>query len=135
MKTVEYTTKRIQATTPEEKSIVKSWGSVWQRFGQLERSGKPIYLICGDWSGYRSSQYRITHVDFAGYYGEPGHILTSDFRLTVQFTDNTTMNVWVVKVTREAILEGNYRRRESYNKLINDAIKSGKSYYKVGENN
>jgi hypothetical protein len=133
MLTREYTTKRLIAQGPEEKAIVKSWGSLWQRFGSLERSGKPIYLIFGDWSGYRSSQYRITHVDFAGYYETVSQKLDDKYRGTVQFTDNTTMTVWVQCVTREQILERKLSKRESYNRLINDSVKSGKSYYKVGE--
>jgi hypothetical protein len=131
MKTVEYTTKRIIATTPEEKAVAKSWGSLWSRFGQLERSGKPIYLIFGDWSGYKSSQYRITHIDFAAYYGAVKQHLNDDFRGTVQFTDNTTMSVWVKVVSRADILQAKYYKKENYRTLINDLIKSGESYYKV----
>jgi len=113
----------------------KSWGTWWARFGTLERSGKPIYLLFGDWSGYTSSQHRITHVDYAGYYGAVGQKLDDKFRGTVQFTDGTTMQVWVRSVSRAEILERGYHKKESYNSLINKMIKSGKTYYKVGEEN
>jgi len=133
MKTVEINSTRLIAQGPEEKAVVKSWGSWWSRFGTLERKGKPIYLLFGDWSGYTSSQYRVTHVDYAGYYGVVGQKLGDDYRGTVQFSDGTTMQVWVRAVSRAEILERKYSKREGYNSLINKLIKSGKTYYKVGD--
>lgn len=127
MKETEFKTKRLTATTPEEKAIIKSWGSLWQRFGQLERSGRKIVLVFGDWSGYRSSQYRITHVDYFGYY----HKVDSFTGGIVMFTDNTTMSVWIKEVTRRDILSSKYRRATGYTSLINDMLKSGQTYYKV----
>lgn len=131
MKETEFKTRRLTATSPEEKAVVKSWGALWSRFGVLERSGKPILLIMGDWSGYRSSQYQITHVDYAGYYGAPGQKVDAEFSGTVKFTDGTTMSVWVKVVTRAEILQRNLRRKQGYRELISDLVKSGKTYYEV----
>jgi len=125
MESVEYKSKRL-ILTKDEKIIAKSWGALWSRFGTLERSGRPILLIFGDWSGYRSSQYRITHID-QSYKAKEG------FSGTVQFTDNTTMSVWVKAVTREQIIKNKWSRRPSYTSLINDLIYSGEGYYKVGD--
>lgn len=133
MKTTTFKTTRIQATTPEEKAIVKSWGSLWQRFGQLERTGRPILLIFGDWSGYRSSQYQITHIDVADHYGSPKQKIAEDFSGTVRFTDNTTMQVWVKKITRAEILQRGFKKRQCYYELINRLVKSGKTYYSVAD--
>lgn len=129
MRTAEFTSKRL-VLSKEEKHIAKSWGALWSRFGQLERSGRPIRLIFGDWSGYRSSQYRITHVAFLH-----DKSVESTFSGTVQFTDNTTMNVWVKEVTREEIINNKWEQRTGYTKLIGDLIRSGKTYYKVGDQN
>lgn len=129
MRTAEFTSKRL-VLSKEEKSIAKSWGVLWSRFGQLERSARPIRLIFGDWSGYRSSQYRITHVAFL-----TNKSVESTFSGTVQFTDNTTMNVWVKEVTREEIINNKWEQRAGYTKLIGDLIRSGKTYYKVGDQN
>lgn len=123
METVEYKSKRL-ILSKDEKEIAKSWGSLWSRFGVLERSKRPIILIFGDWSGYTSSQYRITHIGYS-YSAKDG------FSGTVQFTDNTTMSVWVKAVSREQIIKNKWRRRPSYTGLIGDLIKSGQSYYKV----
>lgn len=110
--------------TKEEREISKSWGPLWARFGALERRGRPILLIFGDWSGYRSSQYRITHIDQSS---------TADvnFHGTVQFTDNTTMTVWVKAVTRQQIIRNQWRRSQSYSELIRKLITSGQTFYKV----
>jgi len=132
MRETEYKVKRM-TLTKEEQIISKSWGSLWTRFGVLERSGRPIVLIFGDWSGYRSSQYQITHVDYAGYYGNPGQSSTDDFSGTIKFTDNTTMSVWCRVVTRAEIIEKQFKRRQNYNKLINDMIKSGKTFYDLND--
>lgn len=132
MKVTTYKTTRLTASTPNEKDTVRSWGSSWQYFGRLERAGKPILLIFGDWSGYRSSQYQITHVDVAGYYGNYKEKISPTFRGTVRFTDGTTMTVWVKAVTRAEILEQGLKRRENYRELINKLVKSGKTFYDVG---
>lgn len=123
METVEYKSKRL-VLSKDEKEIAKSWGSLWSRFGVLERNNRPILLIFGNWSGYSSSQYRITHID-------QSHNAKEGFSGTVQFTDNTTMSVWVKAVTREQIIKNKWYRRASYTGLIGDLIKSGQSYYKV----
>lgn len=127
MNITEHKVRRL-TLTKEEKEISKSWGPLWARFGALERKGKPIYLIFGDWSGYRSSQYRITHIDAAlSHYRK-----VEDFRLgTVQFTDGTSMAVWVKSVTREQIINHKWRRSPSYTQLINKLIDSGKTFYQV----
>lgn len=126
MREIEYVTKKLIPITREEKDTAKSWGPLWSRFGVLERTGRPILLIFGDWSGYTSRQYRITHVDFATNYG-----VQESYRATVQFTDNTTMSVWVQRVTRREILEKGFSRKQNYNDLIRKAARSGESFYKV----
>lgn len=127
MRTVTTTSKRL-VLTKEEKLIAKSWGSLWNTFGQRDRTGKGIVLLFGDWSGYSSSQYRITHVDWS-YYNEVG----DNYSGTVEFTDNTTMSVWTERVTREDIIRRKLYRKTSYTSLISKLIKSGKSHYKVAE--
>lgn len=123
METKEYKTKRL-ILSKDEKEIAKSWGSLWSRFGVLERSGRPIILIFGDWSGYRSSQYRITHID-------QSHTKLDNFHGTVQFTDNTTMSVWTKSVTREDIIRNKWYCKRSYTDLIGKLVNSGQSFYRV----
>ena len=130
MKEVRVTSSRLSATTAEEKRIVESWGKLWSTFSQRDRSGKGIVLIFGDWSGYRSSQYRITHIDWC-YHKE----LPDNFHGTVQFTDGTTMQVWTRRVSRRDILQYKYERKCSYTELISKLIKSGKSFYSVADEN
>lgn len=124
-RTIEYTSKRL-VLSKEERHIAKSWGSLWQLFGQRERAGKGIVLLFGDWSGYRSSQYRITHIDWC-YFKEIG----SDYRGTVRFTDGTTMTVWTQAITREEIIRRKLVKNPTYKDLISKLIISGKSYYDV----
>lgn len=123
MITKEFKTTRL-VLTKEEKIIAKSWGLLWARFGSMERRGKSIYILFGDWSGYRSSQYRITHIDHTTKVNE-------SYRGTVLFSDNTTMSVWVVAVTRADIIRNKWNRRQSYNTLISKLLDSDSNYYKV----
>lgn len=129
MQTIEYKSKRL-VLSKQEKEIAKSWGRLWNLFGQRDRSGKGIVLIFGDWSGYRSAQYRITHVDWC-YHKEIG----DNYRGTVRFTDGTTMAVWTQKVTREEIIRRELYKKTSYTELINNLIKSGDNYYDVSKEN
>jgi hypothetical protein len=110
----------------EEREIAKSWGSLWSRFGALERRGKPILLVFGDWSGYRSSQWRITHLDHCYFKG-----INENYHGTVAFTDNTTMSVWVKAVSRQAIINNQWYRKQGYSELIGKLLRSGETYYKV----
>lgn len=114
--------------TKEERRISKSWGRLWNLFGQRERSGKGIYLLLGDWSGYKPSQHRITHVGWNIYKD-----LDENYHGTVKFTDNTTMSVWIEKVTRKDIVSRKMYKNETYSELINDLIKSGSGYYDLNK--
>ncbi len=128
MKETTVTSTRL-SLTKEERPIAKSWGSWWAYFGRMERTHGGCKVLFGDWSGYRSSQYRITHVDWC-----PKELVES-YHGTVQFTDGTTMSVWVKKVSRKDIIHNKWKRNPSYESLIRKLIASGKSYYKVGEEN
>jgi hypothetical protein len=113
--------------TKEERPIAKSWGSWWSYFGRMERTHGGFLILFGDWSGYRSSQSRITHIDWCS------KNMSDNYRGTVQFTDGTTMSVWVRRVTRKQIIENKWRRNPTYESLIRKLISSGKDFYRVGE--
>lgn len=125
MKETTFISKRL-TLTKEERPIAKSWAHWWSRMGSLERRDKPVRLLFGNWSGYSSSQSRITHVDYC-FYKE----LPSDFHGTVRFTDGTTMSVWIENVTRAEIIRRKLRKNPSYSSLISKLIKSGNGYYDV----
>jgi hypothetical protein len=127
MKETTFISKRL-TLTKEERPIAKSWANWWTRMGSLERRGEKARLLFGNWSGYSSSQSRITHVDYC-YYKD----LPDDFHGTVRFTDGTTMAVWVEKVTRAEVIRRKLRKNASYSELISKLIKSGKSYYNVAD--
>ncbi len=129
MKETTFISKRL-TLTKEERPIAKSWGRWWAYLGQLERSGKMGRLLFGDWSGYRSSQYRVTHVDYCFYKDLP-----DNFHGTVRFTDGTTMSVWVEKITRADIIRRKLRNNPTYSDLIRKLIKSGNSYFNVADDN
>lgn len=124
MKKITYTTSRMVLETPTEKEVARSWGNDWKRMGSLESREGSFLVIFGDWSGYKSSQYRITHTMLSP-------IQEEGFLGTVEFSDNTKMDVWTKRMTREELLEGNFRKIEGYESLIRDFIKSGKKYYKL----
>jgi len=113
--------------TPEEREIRSSWGNVWVRMQRECRKNGFVTLLFGDWSGYRSSQYRITHIDYIF----PNEAKNLKLR-TVQFTDCTVMNVWTEKVTIESILARGLKRRQGYTSLISEAMASGEGFYSVG---
>jgi hypothetical protein len=70
---------------------------------------------------------RITHIDWCS------KNMSDNYRGTVQFTDGTTMSVWVRRVTRKQIIENKWRRNPTYESLIRKLISSGKDFYRVGE--
>jgi hypothetical protein len=124
MKRITYTTTRMVLETPQEKALAKSWGSDWKRMSVSEDKQGSFLVIFGDWSGYKSSQYRITHTMLSP-------IQEEGFLGTVKFSDNTKMDVWTKRMTREELLEGDFRKMEGYESLIREFLKSGKKYYKV----
>lgn len=128
MKEITYTVDRLIPTTPEEKEVIKSWGPLWSQFTQDEKKEFGVLIIFGDWSGYKSAQYRVTHIDVA-----PSSIKSSGDIGTVEFTDGTTMKVWVERLTRKTILARGLHRKLGYTTLVDQFIRSGKSYYRVGE--
>lgn len=128
MNTTTFTSTRL-SLTKEEREISKSWGRWWEYFGRLERTQGSFKVLFGNWSGYTSSQRRITHVDYC-----PKDLIET-YHGTVEFTDNTTMSVWVEKLTRKDIISRELRRNPSYEQLIGKLLKSGSNYYSVALNN
>jgi len=127
MKETTIVSKRL-TLTKEERPIAKSWGRWWNYMGGLERKEKRGRLLFGDWSGYKSSQYQITHVDYCP------KDLPDDYRGIVDFTDGTSMSVWVESVTRAEIIRRRLRCRPNYNELIGKLIKGGTGYWSVKYN-
>ena len=129
MKTIIYTSKRIIPTTDREKSVIKSWKSYWGDFGRFEKDGQSIYLIQGIWSGYKSSQRQIVHLDHVSKYSfskaDPYYLST------VEFSDQTTMELTILKVSREEILEQNLSRKLGCTELIQKVIKSNLTTYRI----
>ncbi len=118
--------KTIQTTrvilNPEEKLVRKSWDTDWPKM----RKADSFLLMFADWSGYNSSQYRITHCSLA-----PKTVDKSNFPVTVQFTDNTTMTIFLEEYSLEKLLEKNVMKKLAYESLICEALASGQSFYKV----
>ncbi len=111
----------------EEQRVRASWGKLWDRMRNEERKHGHVTLLFGDWSGYRPSQYRITHIDWL-----PAKVEAVKLK-TVLFTDNTTMRVWTEPMTLASLLERGFARRLGYTNLLNEAILTGKDIYVVGE--
>jgi hypothetical protein len=128
MQTTTFTSTRL-TLTKQERLISKSWGSWWNYFGRMERTHGCFNVLFGDWSGYTSSQSRITHVDWCP------KSLDERYHGTVRFTDNTTMKVWVEKLTRKDIIRRGLRRNPSYESLIHKLLSSGSNYYDVAKQN
>jgi hypothetical protein len=116
--------------TAEDRAIRKTWADhfgPWDRMrAEAKRNGGKVLILFGDWSGYRSSQQRITHVDWISRKRAEGMKLR-----TVQFSDNTTMRVWTEELTLAEVLTRKLARRPSYDKLIYDAMASGEERYAV----
>jgi len=117
-------TPRLNLAKEVEREIHKSWGQLWPRMLAEARKHGTIRILFGRWSGYHSSQQRLVHVDW----------LPTKESLTligVQFTDNTTMNIWTERLTIPQLLEQKLARKPSYEKLIGEARVSGESWYVV----
>ena len=110
----------------EEREIRHTWGRWWPRMRKEQERKGGFYLLFGDWSGYQSSQYRITTIQ---YIKEED---VKNLKLhTVYFSDNTTMSVWVKKVTIETLLASKWKQRLTYTDLIRKAMATGKETYSV----
>jgi len=127
MKKVTYTANKIILTTAEEKGIKTSWGGDWKKIIKAEHHGNYFYLITGEWSGYNSSQRRIVHVslsDFATFEKTP-------FVGTIEYSDNTTLEVNVIQCDLKKLFDNKLFRRNSYEDLINKLIATDSKFYKV----
>lgn len=128
MQITTFTSTRL-SLTKEERYISKSWGRWWAYFWQSERNTGSFKVLFGNWSGYTSSQRRITHTDICP------KDLDEKYHGTVEFTDGTTMSVWVETLTRKEIINRKLERNPSYSHLISKLINSGENYYSVAKNN
>lgn len=135
MKTIEYTVKKI-ILTPEEKSIKNSWGKDWNIIMKLHNKKQPIYLVIGTWSGYNSSQRRIVHIELINtpMYLKQSNINNnkiSGYAGTIEYSDNTKLEVTIKEYTLEKLLSENVKRKSSYADLIQKLVESSDNYYKV----
>lgn len=135
MKTIEYTVQKV-ILTPEEKAIKSSWGRDWNTIMKFHNKKQPIYLVIGTWSGYNSSQRRIVHIELinAPMYLKQSNIHNnkiSGYAGTIEYSDNTKLEVIVKEYTLDKILEENIRRKSSYTDLIQKLVESSDNYYKV----
>lgn len=135
MKIIEYTVKKI-ILTPEEKAIKSSWGRDWNTIMKLHNKKQPIYLVIGTWSGYNSSQRKILHIELinAPMYLKQSNIHNnkiSDYAGTIEYSDNTKLEVTIKAYTLQELLEEDVRRKSSYTDLIQKLVESNDNYYKV----
>lgn len=121
----EVTTTRL-VLDKEEREIRKSWGRDWARLRNDAKKYGTCFLLMGDWSGYNSSQYRLTHCTRIS----KDEADTIKLR-TVRFSDNTTMSVWIVKTTIEQLLNKRWKAAHGYDSLLSQAIKTGDVSYSV----
>ena len=110
----------------EEREVRKTWGSKWLRMRAEEKRRGHFHVLFGDWSGYRSSQQRITHIDYI-----PRIVVEEKKLETVLFSDGTMMRVWTEPFTILELLQKGLRRRQGYTSLIDQAMRSGKRVFDV----
>lgn len=127
---MKYVTVKRLVLNKEEKKIRKTWGKDWLAMKREQEKNGGFDLVIADWSGYNSNQYRITHIEYDKDMSKAVGLKHSS--TIVQFSDNTTMQIWKEFHTLESVLENRIEKRLSYSDLIRRALKSGKSYYMVG---
>ena len=125
----EITTTRL-VLDKDEREIRKSWGYDWPKMVKDEKKHGHFTVLFGDWSGYRSSQYQITHVQYV----TPKEAEEIKLR-HIGFTDGTSMSIWMVKLTISDLLKKQYRKKLGYSSLIDKGIRSGKPSFNVADDN
>lgn len=112
----EVTTTRI-SLTKDEREIAKTYGNDWQRMLAEYRKYGTLYILIGDWSGYRSSQYRYTHVVFMPRRRMKVLDVEADWRDHHRFTDNTNMSMWLQEMSIADIINQKIRSVRGYDEL------------------
>lgn len=118
------TTQRI-VLDKDEMRIRKGWGTDWTRMQKDQKKNGGFGILVGSWSGYSGSR-RDVHTEYVPY----SHI--SDMRLhTIRYTDGTTLDIMVHRVTIETLLQRKIERRAGYDRLIREARESAQEVYTI----
>jgi len=115
------TTTRL-SLNKEERAIAKTWGRDWSRIRNEQKRHGSFYILIGDWSGYRSSKYRYTHIVFMSRRAMKLYGIDADWCAHHQFGDNTGMRIWIQEMTIEKLISSETRQCRGYDSLVGEYL-------------
>ena len=122
MKVITYTMTRL-TLSKAEKSTKLSWGSNWKTIMRLNKDVGGFHLLTATWSGYSGqSNCDTTSLKHANILRD---IKMHPYKGTIDFTDNTTLEVKSEFVTLKEFFRRGIRQCMAYSSLIDQMIDNG----------
>lgn len=111
----------------DDREIKKSWGRDWTRMmAEIKKHGR-VHILRGIWSGYRSEQSKLCHVEYI----PTAHV--QGLRLQrIVFTDGTTLDLNVTSYDLAGLFFYKAMRKAQYDELVYKARLSMEETYYVG---
>jgi hypothetical protein len=119
---MKYVTTTRLSLNKEERAIARTWGRDWSRLRNEQKKHGSFYILIGDWSGYRSGQYRYTHVVFMSRRAMKMYNIDADWSVYHVFGDSTGMRIWLQEMTIEELISSETQQRRGYDSLVDDYL-------------